>query len=684
MGALWAFFALLTMAAGSVAYAQEDYLDPADAFVISATVVAPDTLVVQFDVADRYYLYRERLGWHSEPQNAVDIIAPDLPPGVVKYDSTFERDMEVYHHQLVAHMTLPSQGQPFTLAVEYQGCADAGLCYPPMVHRVALVPSDAGWAVAGVAPDGQPMQDAASGGGDGGGGAILSWLRKEASAPSALVGAPGPARADAGALTAPTGVAAMPEASDRDQPLPDSSAASARSFDITQLVGSDDLALADALGGLAMWQTLPLFFVLGLLLALTPCVLPMVPILSGMVIRDAAGQKPSRKRGLALAAAYVAGMAVVYTALGTAAGLSGVGLAAWLQKPWVLTLFALLLFVLALATFGAFTLQMPAAVQARLSAYAGRTRRGRLSGAAAMGALSALIVGPCVAAPLAGVLIYISQTGNAWAGGSALFAMAWGMGMPLLLVGASASTWLPRSGPWMTGVTRLFGMLLLGTALYLMLSVLRASVLMLAWAVWASGAAVMLWSAGQAAVTLGMFARGLALVVGLIAAAWVAGALSGGQSLLRPLSHWVSVGQPHAGAATMLAGTTASLDPNVKVVAGLSFQRVRNEAELDAILATADHPIMLDFYADWCVSCHEMIRLTFPDPAVQARLQGMTLLVADVTAHNAHDRALLKRFRLFGPPGIIFFDAQGTELERPRVIGFQSAERFARALDQLW
>jgi len=686
IGAWWAMFALLALLLGQTARAEEEYLDPADAFVIGATIVAPETLEVRFTVADRYYLYRERLGWRGEPDDTVAIAAPDLPPGEVKYDKTFEQDMAVYRHQLVAHVPLPAAARSgaFTLAIDYQGCADAGLCYPPMTHRLALAPTSEGWAVTGVAPDGQSMRAIASTESSAFAGGFMSWLRRDE--PS-VKGAPvRPTAVDSNRAASDVGFASSggPAAVAPMNPAnADAPPSASDGFDLSRLIASDDVTLADSLGGLALWQVLPLFFLLGALLALTPCVLPMVPILSGMVMRDAAGQKPSRRRGFALAAAYVAGMSVVYTALGVAAGLSGVGLAAWLQKPWVLTLFASLLVVFALATFGAFTLQMPAGIQARLSAYASRTQRGRLGGAAAMGAISALIVGPCVAAPLAGVLVYISQSGNAWVGGSALFAMAWGMGLPLLLVGASSSAWLPRSGPWMAGVSRFFGMLLLATALYLMMSVLPAAALMMAWAVWAGIAAIMLWSAGQTPGTLGLFARGIAFVVGLVAAAWVIGAMSGGRELLRPLAS-LTAGVGASGAqSSAVAMAAVSTDPDVKMVAGLPFQRVRNEAELDAVLAKTDRPVMLDFYADWCVSCHEMIRFTFPDPAVHASLQGMTRIVADVTAHNADDRALLKRFRLFGPPGIIFFDAEGVERQRPRVIGFQNAERFAQSLAQV-
>ncbi len=454
---------------------------------------------------------------------------------------------------------------------------------------------------------------------------------------------------------------------------------------MSSLFSAGDLGLADAMGGLGIVQIALVFFGLGVLLALTPCVLPMVPILSALVVRDAAGAKPSRLRGLALAASYVAGMSVVYTALGVAAGLSGASLAAALQNPWTLSVFALILAILALATFGAFTLQMPIALQSRLSAAAARTPRGRLGGAAVMGAISALIVGPCVAAPLAGALLYISQTGDVVLGALALFALAWGMGMPLLVVGASSTAWLPAAGPWMAGVNRLFGMLLLATAWFILMPVLPISVQMAGWGFLLVVGGLMLVSAGGrlahgvAPGTLRLFGRGLGVVLLLAGAAQVLGALSGGRDLLSPLGHWAD-----GRGASVSVGALASnaVDRAAGPVSKPEFKRVRTIAELDAAIAGSDKPVMLDFYADWCVSCHEMERFTFTDARVAQRMAGMTLLQADVTANNADDRALLKKFRLFGPPGIIFFDERGEARTRPRVVGFQNAQRFAQSLDE--
>lgn len=596
--------ALLWLAWNAPARAEAEFLEPEKAFVFSAAMATPDTVELRFRVAPGYYMYRERFGISISPLGAVTLGEPVYPKGEVKYDPTFEKDMEVYHQDVVIRVPVTPGGQPFTLTLTGQGCADAGLCYPPMDSSVKLTPVAGGYALAG--GGGASAAPAASGGG------------------------------------------------------------------LSALVNAGDTGLADALGGLGWIKTAGVFLVLGLLLAFTPCVLPMIPILSSIVLGGASQERPTRGRGLALAATYVLGMSVVYTALGVAAGLSGAGLAAWLQTPWILTLFAILLAVLALAMFDAFTFQMPSGIQARLAERSSRIPGGRYTGALLMGALSALIVGPCVAAPLAGALLYISQTGDVVLGGSALFAMAWGMGVPLLIVGASSGALLPKAGPWMDGVKRLFGMLLLATAWWMLIPVVPTWVQMTGWAFLAIVGAVMLRAFDALPAGAGsarMFGKGVGLLLALAAAAWLVGAASGGRDVLQPLSHFASAGPA-------VAGTAAHAGE-------VQFKRVRNNAELDALLAASTQPVMLDFYADWCVSCREMERFTFTDPGVAQRMAGMLLVQADVTANNADDRALLKRFRLFGPPGIMFFAPGGKELPDARVVGFQDAKRFAESLDRV-
>lgn len=601
-------------------FTEADFLPPEQAFGFSASMADAGTLLLQYRIAPGYYMYRERFGFEWSPAQAA-AGDPVLPAGEVKYDPTFEKDMEVYHVPVLEiRVPVARAGDALALTITSQGCADAGLCYPPEQHLVRLAADGAGgYAVA------------------------QTGLARDMMA------------AEGAAATTPANV-------------PGSG--------WNGLLQAGDVSLADALGSSGWLATMGVFFLLGILLAFTPCVLPMVPIVSTLVLggRQAAGAAPSRWRGLGLAALYVLGMSVVYTLMGVAAGLSGVGLAAWLQTPWVLGVFATLLAVLALAMFDVFTFQLPSDLQTRLSARLARIPGGRATGALLMGAISALIVGPCVAAPLAGALLYLSQTGDVLTAALALFALAWGMGVPLLAVGASAGTLLPRTGPWMESVKRLFGMLLLGTAWWMLAPVLSAWVQMLGWMGLAAAAAVMLGAFEPLPRPSGVgkvFAKALGLLLALAAILLGVGLASGGRDLLQPLSHW-----ENRGAAGVAAAGGA---PNVKE----AFVKVRSTAELDAVLARSDRPVMLDFYADWCVSCKEMEAFTFTDPEVAERMSRMILVQADVTANNADDRALLKRFRLFGPPGIVFFAPGGKLIDDARVVGFQNATRFAAVLEQV-
>ncbi len=430
----------------------------------------------------------------------------------------------------------------------------------------------------------------------------------------------------------------------------------------------DDSRLASALRGGRLALIVPLFFVAGLLLSLTPCVLPMVPILSSIIVGQ--GESVTRWRGFTLALAYALGMALLYTALGVAAGLLGEGLAAWLQKPWVLASFAALLVLLSLSMFGLYELQMPAALRDGLSSRGNGLRGGQYFGVFAMGGISALVVSPCVAAPLAAALLHISQTGDAVLGGLALFVLAMGMSVPLLLVGASAGALLPRAGAWMEQVKHVFGLLLIAVAIYTVQPVLPPLVAMIAWGVLliVGGASLGAFEPVAAGANAGVAraVKGVGLVLALLGVLQFVGIASGGRDPAQPLARL---------AQARAAGTgVASSD------AGPRFDRVTSVADLDQRLQSAGRPVMLDFYADWCVSCKEMEAQTFVDPAVRAKLDQAVLLRADVTANNDDDRALLKRFHLFGPPGIILFDAQGRELESARVVGFQDAPRFTNSL----
>ena len=591
--ALWLMVvAVISVLLSPLAQAETEYLDPEAAFSFSSKMLDAKTVAVTFAIADGYYLYRERFSFKAE---GASLGTPLFPPGKVKFDQTFQKNVETYRKTVT--ITLPVEAKAgFTLTVGSQGCADQGLCYAPMASVASLSPN---------------------------GGGLLAAL---ATAQASLSG---------NSATPATGIDAAP----------------AVSVPGIGLLESEMQGIESSLNSRKLLAILPLFFVLGLGLAFTPCVLPMVPILSFIIVGE--GAHVRRSRGFALSAVYSLGMAIVYTALGIAAGLVGEGLAATLQSPWVLGGFALLMVLLSLSMFGVYQLQMPAAIQRHLIKASERQTAGKFVGVFVMGALSALIVGPCVAAPLAGALLYISQTRDVVIGGSALFAMAAGMSMPLLLVGVSAGALVPRAGVWMEAVKHFFGVLMLAMALWMVVPFIPAGLEMLAWAALGLGYGIWLLR-GRA----GWVVKGFGLLFVLAGLAQLIGVASGGRDAWSPLAH--------------LRGST---------VKKVEFIRVHSVAELDAAVAQAKgKTVMLDFYADWCVSCKEMEKLTFPNPQVAAQMGGMLLLQADVTANNADDKALLKRFKLFGPPAIIFFGRQGSEIQGGRVIGYQDAMRFKKSL----
>ncbi len=568
------------------ARAEEEFLEPGAAFKFSARMQDSGTLVVTYDIADGYYMYRERFKFTAAD---AELGPAQFPPGKVKFDETFQKNVETYQHSVSITIPVQSTGL-FTLYASSQGCAEKGLCYSPQDASARLFGNSA------TAPKKAPVK----------------------TQPPALAGVP-PAAAPAPAA-APKSELGRIEA----------------------VLKSGRLILI-----------LPGFLLFGLLLSYTPCVLPMVPILSSIIIGE--GQV-GRARGLLLSVTYALGMALVYTALGVAAGLIGEGLAASLQNPWVLGLFAIVLAVLSLSMFGVYELQVPSALQSRLAGMSNRQASGKLLGVFFMGAISAVIVGPCVAAPLAGVLLYIGQSRDVLIGGAALFAMAIGMSVPLLLVGESAGSLLPRAGVWMEQIKRLFGVLLLATAWWLVAPVLPAALQMLGWTALLVGYGMylLLRSRGWPAKACGLALASLGMVQ-------LVGVASGGRDPLAPLAH--------------LRGA---------VTPPVAFTRVKTVAELDAALARAGgKTALLDFYADWCVSCKEMEKLTFVDPAVHAKMAASLLLQVDVTANTEDDKAMLKRFNLFGPPGIILFDAQGKEVDDARVVGYQEPRKFLASLAKL-
>jgi len=603
MRSIFNWLCVLLLAAWLPAAQADDFLPPEQAFVLKAELRDARTVNLRWSMPAGYHLYRERLSFTGP-----GVAQPQLPAGQRKFDENFGKEMETYYNTL--ELQVPVSGNaPFDLTVGYQGCADAGLCYPPVAVTYTINPA---------AP---------------------------------------------GALAVKTGDAAPAE----------SSAATAAVAQAPQAAqaAEDDTSLAQrTLQSGSVWRIGGAFLVFGLLLSFTPCVLPMVPILSSIIVGEG---NVTRQRGLLLAGAYSLGMALVYTALGVAAGLAGEGLAGALQKPWVLLTFGALLFALALSMFDVYQLQLPSALQSRLTESSGRQSGGKTIGVFIMGALSALIVGPCVAGPLAGALLYISQTGNAATGGWALFAMAAGMSVPLLLTGLSAGSLLPRAGAWMNNVKKVFGLLLIAVAIWMISPVLPATANMALWGAFAILCAVFLRigeSLPQGAGIGAYAGKALGVVMLLGGLFELVGAASSGTDVLQPLAHLRAAG----------GGTAAGAQATSHE--GPRFTRIRTGAELDKVLASTTKPVMLDFYADWCVACKEMERMTFSEGRVAAAMQDMLLIQVDVTANNADDRALMKRFSLFGPPGIILFDARGKEVPQARVIGFMPPESFVRQLQR--
>ncbi|MGH8666479.1 MAG: protein-disulfide reductase DsbD [Burkholderiales bacterium] len=601
---------LLLLLCAPLVHAEEP-LPPEQAFKLSARLLDADTLLVRYDIAPGYYMYRDKFRFEAPP---AALGTPSLPPGKIKDDEFFGK-VETYRDRVEVKLPLQAAAEMpsvLTLKATSQGCADLGICYPPQEQSVQVKLAAAGGA---------------------------------STAPGAVAGSSAFVTAQA---NAPPG-----------QPQP--------AADV-----QDESAIVALLGSGSFWVIILSFFGFGLALAFTPCMLPMIPILSGIVVGGRGGA--TRGKALMLSITYVLGMAITYAAAGVAAGLSGAMLAAALQSPWVLGSFAALFVALALSMFGLYELQLPNGVQSWLTERSNSFRGGQTLGVFLMGVLSALIIGPCVAPPLAGALLFIAERGEVALGGSALFAMALGMGVPLVGVGVSAGHFMPKAGPWMDSVKHFFGVVLLGVAIWILSPVLPTVAQMLAWGALLVIGSIYLHALDPlppAASGLRKFWKGVGIVALLAGASLLLGAFSGGRDILQPLAGLRA-------SATAGAGASASALPPVQ------FERVATTTALDERLAAAGgKPVMLDFYADWCVSCKEMERFTFSDDQVKQRLQSFVLLKADVTANNGDDKALLKRFSLFGPPGIIFFDAAGREVKGLRVIGFQPAERFSANLDRV-
>ncbi len=587
---------------------EDSFLQPDDAFKFSVQRTGDNKLIATFEAAPHHYLYRDHLKIVVKNGSNEMPSRLILPQGETKSDPNFG-EVAIFHNRVQGEVRVDGDASTIATAditATYRGCSEQGLCYRPITKSFkwsGLEHINANIAVEG---------------------SIIS------SAQAQTVG--------------PTG----------------DSAASAES-------ASETDKIAGMFKGGGFFTVIAAFFVAGLLLAFTPCVFPMIPILSGIIVGS--GEKIEKSRAFILSLSYVLGMAITYALAGVAAGLSGKLLSVALQNPWVLGGFALVFVILSLSMFGFYELQLPNSIQSKFNDASNKVKGGSTFGAFTMGALSAVIVGPCVAPPLAGALLYIGQSHDVVLGGSALFAMALGIGVPLMLIGTSAGALLPRAGGWMDAVKKVFGVLLLGVAIWLVMPVMPMTATMLLIGALLVMCAIYLSAIDplpQGASGILRFGKGAGVLSLIAGIAMLVGALSGNRDLLQPLG-----GFKMANAAS-------------PVNKSLDFKRVASVAELDSQLrAAAGKPVILDFYADWCISCKEMEHNTFTDSQVQAKLKDAILLQADVTSNSDEHGELLKRFGLFGPPGIIFFDPKGTELRSAKVIGYQAPEKFLASLDRV-
>ncbi|MDO5666717.1 MAG: protein-disulfide reductase DsbD [Alcaligenaceae bacterium] len=693
--ALFSFF--LSIASIVSVQAQEDFLPPEKAFAISTTTPSPDQLHIRFKIAPNYYMYMNHVKFHvvgDDDQGTFKqalLGEPVFGEPIVKFDETFGEEMPVFYDPMVIDVPLRAIGQPVRVVVTAQGCADAGLCYPPEEYPIDLEPTEVGYKIS----DSAGLLGRMLGGNKATEPTPLDFTALALNHPAADSSS-APVLTEVDEHSPVTAIEQTDSTTDSTSNSISSNTTATSPTEPTarSLSTAGDTQIADWLDESGFMKIILITFGLGLLLSLTPCVLPMLPILLALVVGQqntaaTAGAKEkssdTRFRSLALTLAYVFGTSIVYTLLGVAAASVGAALAVWIQNPWVLSIFAAVLVLLAFAMFGSFSLQTPTGVQSKLNRLMDKLPGGRYGSALIMGMVSALIAGPCVAAPLAGVLLFISQTGDMLTGAIALFALAWGQGASLIVIGTTSGALMPKAGSWMEGVKQFCGLLLLGVALWMVQPLLPSWLSILLWAFLAFSLSVIFGAFksmdAQGTSVFAIFAKAIAYLALIWGILLLIGLASGRPSLLKPLQG-LNLAQ---NASTISTGAQLATSPgSATAITNADFQRIGSSAELDEVIAqNAGRPVMLDFYADWCVSCHQMEAFTFSVPEVAQKMQQMALLQADVTPNTPEDRELLKRFRLFGPPGIIFFDPNGNELKDIRVVGFQNAERFSESLDRV-
>lgn len=591
---------------------QPVFLNPEQAFIFSAQVVDGHTLKASWDIAEGYYLYREKFNFElTQAGDGVRLKPAIFPPGQTKVDESFGK-MEVYHKRVEVLLPLErlnTQAQSVELKVGYQGCADKGFCYPPIKAQTLL------------------------------------------SLPISTLG------------SAPMNTLATSTAKGADT--------------LSGAPATEDSQFANLLKEGNWWLIALGFYVGGLLLAFTPCVYPMIPILSSIIVGQGAQATP--RRAFVLSLIYVLSMALTYTIAGIIAGYTGRNLAADFQNPWVIFPFVSIFVVLSLSMFGFYNLQIPSRWQSKLAELSNRQQGGHLFGVGIMGMLSALIVGPCVAAPIIGALVYISNAQDPVLGGYALFMLSLGMGTPLLLIGTGAGHFLPKAGHWMDTVKAVFGVLLLAVAIWLVERVVPISVTMSLWAILLICSAIYMGALDSLAPDVSGWRRlwkGVGLMMLIYGVFILAGVAMGNKSVLQPLAV-TAFNTPFSGSGNADTRTNHAL--NFRTIKGLEqLQTALTQA------TTAGKPVMVDVYADWCIACKELEEFTFADPQVKNALRDVVLLRIDVTANDADDQAFLKHYRLFGPPTVLFFDRQGQERREVRLVGFVKPEKFLELVNHAY